>query len=249
MCQIAFLRRAYKVQNETLSRRFLPWLRVKPSSPVAESPIVIMASGMSKAEMDQRLLDGLAQRGVDPSRTMVGWDVVCRVGDPADVHDLVRVRAHEATSIVVMVTDEDTKELEESQGDIENGHTIRTILALRRVMVGSASSQEGLGRDLRIVIQMYGHLRAIWIACRPADAKYPPQHTHTHVRARTSTKTHIANDNNPSLVLGRSTVRSSNLRRFEVRWDSRSCIRWISLSFSILCCSAAPCVLASQPCC
>ena len=33
----------------------------------------------------------LAERGVGRSRTRVGRDIICRVGDPSSVHDLVRV--------------------------------------------------------------------------------------------------------------------------------------------------------------
>ena len=42
LCQIAFLRRVWRAQNQTLSRRLFFWLRVKPSSPVAKNKIVIM---------------------------------------------------------------------------------------------------------------------------------------------------------------------------------------------------------------
>ena len=32
--------------------------------------------------------------GIVPARTKVGWDIICRVGDPRKVHDLIRVGAH-----------------------------------------------------------------------------------------------------------------------------------------------------------
>ena len=43
--QMAFLRRAWKLQNETCARRWFPWLRVPPSTPVAAAPIVRAAMG------------------------------------------------------------------------------------------------------------------------------------------------------------------------------------------------------------
>ena len=45
--------------------------------------------------------------------------VVCRIGDPTDPHDLFRVGAHRATSILVMLTDEDTQEEKDSEGTAE----------------------------------------------------------------------------------------------------------------------------------
>ena len=35
VCQIAFLRRVWRIQNETWTRRLFPWTRVPPSSPKA----------------------------------------------------------------------------------------------------------------------------------------------------------------------------------------------------------------------
>ena len=72
-----------------------------------------------------------AERGINPKRTRVGWDVVCRVGDPCSVHDLVRANAHEATSIITMMTKDDLIEDELSGGKIKNGATIRTTLGER----------------------------------------------------------------------------------------------------------------------
>ena len=42
VCQMAFLRRAYRMQNETWERWCMPWLRVRPSTPAAVAPVVIL---------------------------------------------------------------------------------------------------------------------------------------------------------------------------------------------------------------
>ena len=55
---------------------------------------------------------------------------MCRVGNPALVHDLIRVNAHKATSIMVMMTEEDAKETEDSNGKVMNGATLRTVSSL-----------------------------------------------------------------------------------------------------------------------
>ena len=79
VCQIALLRRVWRIQNETWLRRMFPWLRTIPSTPVAKYPVVIMCNNKGKAEMDTLLANALAQRGISPKRTMIGWDVVCRM--------------------------------------------------------------------------------------------------------------------------------------------------------------------------
>ena len=52
----------------------------------------------------------LASRGISPLQTRVGLHIIVRMGDPTSVHDLVRVNAPAATSILTMMTDEDEKE-------------------------------------------------------------------------------------------------------------------------------------------
>ena len=52
LCQIAFLRRVYFKQNETVIRRMFPWYRVPPSSPVAHSTVVVMNNTMDKEVME-----------------------------------------------------------------------------------------------------------------------------------------------------------------------------------------------------
>jgi hypothetical protein len=70
--QIAFIRRAWQVQNETLARRLCPALRVKPETPVAAAPIVILADNYTKPEMDAMVRTTFAERGINPKRTCVG---------------------------------------------------------------------------------------------------------------------------------------------------------------------------------
>ena len=134
VCQIAFLRRAWRVPNETWSRTLCPWLRVPPSTPVAKAPIVLLTDRHEKADAEEILGAALAARGISPKRTRMGWDVVCRHGDPTDVHMLVRAGAQNARSIVVMLTEQDAHEAEVSGGMIQNGGTIAGLLALRHVL-------------------------------------------------------------------------------------------------------------------
>ena len=108
VCQIALLRRSFKMQNETWVRWLCPWLRVAPSTPVAASPIVVVSNKFSKEEMDHLIGEALLERGISPKRTQIGWDVVCRIGDPTEPHDLLRVGAHRATSILVPRADAKT---------------------------------------------------------------------------------------------------------------------------------------------
>jgi hypothetical protein len=157
VCQIAFLRRAWRVQNERWDRKYFPWRRVPPSSPVAKYPVVVMCNkeGMDKADMDEALGTALAERGISPKRTKIGWDVVCRVGDPTSVHDLVRVNAKNAKAIMLMMTEEDEYEFAESDGKIVNGATIRTMLALRSCLCASKEEMERFDTsDIRIVVQL-----------------------------------------------------------------------------------------------
>ena len=55
---------------------------------------------------------------------LVGWDIICRAGDPTNVHDLVRAGAQNATSIVMMLADKDQAEHSASRGLVNNGGTI-----------------------------------------------------------------------------------------------------------------------------
>ena len=151
VCQIAFLRRAWRIQNETFARSWLRIGRVPPSSPVARAPVVIMTDKMTKEQMEQILGDAMAERGISPKRTRLGWDIVCRVGNPGRTHDLVVVNAHRATSVVIMMTEEDEKAFRASGGKVQNGATIRTALALRNNLLSSANCAKQLEQGIKSV--------------------------------------------------------------------------------------------------
>ena len=151
VCQIAFLRRAWRIQNETFARSWLRIGRVPPSSPVARAPVVIMTDKMTKEKMEEILGDAMAERGISPKRTRLGWDIVCRVGNPGRTHDLVVVNAHRATSVVIMMTEEDEKAFRASGGKVQNGATIRTALALRNNLLSSANCATQLEQGIQSV--------------------------------------------------------------------------------------------------
>ena len=86
--QICFLRRQYQLTNE---RRFLhllwlfpwikrfKWLMETPTTSCAVANMVIMSNQLTKAEMHEQLAQILAERGINPRRTKIGRDIVCRV--------------------------------------------------------------------------------------------------------------------------------------------------------------------------
>jgi hypothetical protein len=115
------------------ARRWQLFQPLVPSSPVAIGKVVIMANepGLTKSIMSERIKQIFEERGVEEEGNRVGWDFICRVGDPTCVNDLMRVSATSATAIVAMMTSEDVRQHEESSGDVINGATIRTLLALR----------------------------------------------------------------------------------------------------------------------
>ena len=79
-------------------------------------------------------------------------------GDPCNSHDLVRVAAHKATSVVIMMTDVDAAEADE-EGAIINSATIRTVLALRNTVYsngGPALANKLFKKDLRVVVHLSG---------------------------------------------------------------------------------------------
>ena len=65
----------------------------------------------------------------------VGWDVVCRIGDPTDPHCLLRAGAQRATCILSMVSADDKQEEENTNGVISGGASLSTLLALRHVNI------------------------------------------------------------------------------------------------------------------
>mmetsp|Transcript_16355 Transcript_16355/g.19346 ORF Transcript_16355/g.19346 Transcript_16355/m.19346 type:complete len:1124 (+) Transcript_16355:43-3414(+) len=154
VCQIAFLRRVFRIQNETWTRRLFPWLRVLPSSPVAKHPVVILANSIKKEEMERLLLKAFSEGKVRSKRTKIGRDVIIREGDPTTTHDLLRVSAQNATSVAIMMTENDEMESSLSNGRISNSATIRTVLALRNVMYSNGDPVETFESDCRIIVQL-----------------------------------------------------------------------------------------------
>ena len=79
-------------------------------------------------------------------------------GDPCNSHDLVRVAAHKATAVVIMMTDVDAAEADE-EGAITNSATIRCVLALRNTVYsngGPALANKLFKKDLRVVVHLSG---------------------------------------------------------------------------------------------
>ena len=154
---------------------FFPWLTPlcgmlgmleRPSTSLAVSDIVIMDDGITKDEMHVRLAQVLAERGINPKRTKLGRNIICRVGNPTNVNDLIRVGAHRASAILVMMTERDTKEEDESDGRIHNGATLRTTLALRHVLFTNPYSKRlTVIPGLRIVLQLQGPSEYVDATC------------------------------------------------------------------------------------
>jgi hypothetical protein len=163
------------MQNETWRRRLFPWERIKPSSPVASSPIVVMDNRHDKTEMTTLVDIAFKENNIQAKYTRLGKDVIFRKasrqkksasksnqtlpeslrgkhvlllqvfrpcaeahsfvrvsqGDPCLQHDLVRVAAHKATSVLITMTEADLLGKEESDGATSNSATIRACLALR----------------------------------------------------------------------------------------------------------------------
>ena len=176
--QISFLRRQYQMLNESKwlgLLYFFPWLTSlcgmlgmleRPSTSLAVSDIVIMDDGITKDEMHVRLAQVLAERGINPKRTKLGRNIICRVGNPTNVNDLIRVGAHRASAILVMMTERDTKEEDESDGRIHNGATLRTTLALRHVLFTNPYSKRlTVIPGLRIVLQLQGPSEYVDATC------------------------------------------------------------------------------------
>lgn len=165
--QIAFLRRQYQMLNEEKYFGilwFLPFLMPvfrlfglleKPSTTLADSDIVLMTNNKTKEEMHILLEGTLSERGINPRRTALGLNIICRIGDPTLSTDLMRVAADKAAAIIVMMTEEDQDEEDASEGKIKNGATLRVCLALRHVLfTNSYSDKADFHPDLRIVLQM-----------------------------------------------------------------------------------------------
>jgi hypothetical protein len=133
---------------------------------MAANDIVVMTDTLTKEEMHIKLATALKERGINPMRTKIGQNIICRVGDPTDVNDLIRVGAHRAAAIVVMLTDQDNAEEDYSDGAIKNGATLRCALALRHVIFGNPfPTNGGLHPELRIILQMTSPSSYVNAAC------------------------------------------------------------------------------------
>ena len=178
--QCSFLRRQYQMLNEGkflgilfYFQSLIPafkWcgLLERPSTSLAVSDIVIMDNSITKEEMHIRLAQTLAERGILPWRTKLGRNIICRVGNPTNVNDLIRVGAHRAAAILVMITEQDTKEEDESNGRIFNGATLRTTLALRQVLFTNPYDEARgvtVFPGLRIILQMLHPSEYVDAAC------------------------------------------------------------------------------------
>ena len=83
--QIAFLRSVYQMNNFSWKKRIFPWLRSRPSTPVAGAPIIIMCQE-DKGDVEKIIDHTFSERGVSSKHTMLGRDVVFRRGNPCDAH-------------------------------------------------------------------------------------------------------------------------------------------------------------------
>jgi hypothetical protein len=111
--QISLVRKQYQMLNEEKHFGLVKWFPLLrflldsmrlleiPSTSLAGNDIVIMTNSKSKEEMHRMLKQTLDERGINPARTKIGQNVICRVGDPSNVNDLLRVGAHRAAAILV----------------------------------------------------------------------------------------------------------------------------------------------------
>merc|ERR1719218_351965 len=100
--------------------------------------------------MNDRITHAFNERGISPLKTRVGWDVICRVGNPCDPQDLRKVGAHTAVGIAVMMNEKDFAE--DSAYGCSNSATFRTVLALRHVLF--AGEHNSPWDNLRIVVPL-----------------------------------------------------------------------------------------------
>ena len=165
--QASLLRRQYQTMNEekffNLPYYFPVLLTLLdtfgmleyPSTSIAANDIVIMTNTLTKEEMHLRVAQAMSERGIDQRITKIGRNIICRVGDPTSVNDLVRVGAQRAGAIVVMLTAQDNIEEDHSHGNVHNGATLRCTLALRHVMyTNKFSDTQQMNPNLRIILHM-----------------------------------------------------------------------------------------------
>jgi hypothetical protein len=155
LVQIAHLRSVYQRQNNSWKCFFFPWLKTVPSSPVVSSTVVVLNDTVEKTEMESLLLSSFQATAISKKETKIGKDIIFRKGNPNMAHDLVRVGAQNATAILVMMTAEDKLESEIfPTASTDNSSTIRTVLALRNVILANGDPKETFNNDLRIVVEL-----------------------------------------------------------------------------------------------
>lgn len=195
--QIAYLRRQWKEMNNAplipipflsmfMTKGTFKSTTIEPSTKVASSTVVLICNTLEKEEMQDRIREGLSERGMSSNTFQIGSDLICRLGDPSSVHDLVKVGVMYASAILCMMTEQDEQEFEMSGGKIENGATLRTLLAIRHILFTTdnvlhfdqtaaqkkalatgnyGKSMGGLNAQLRIVVQLSSPCPYIEAAC------------------------------------------------------------------------------------
>mmetsp|Transcript_35074 Transcript_35074/g.45218 ORF Transcript_35074/g.45218 Transcript_35074/m.45218 type:complete len:848 (-) Transcript_35074:709-3252(-) len=154
LIQIAHLRHVFKIQNNNWKCFFFPWLKAIPSSPVVSATVVVLNESLDKNAMEDLVLASFQAVGISSKITKIGRDIIFRKGNPSLAHDLVRVGAQNATSILVMMTDEDKNENGDASGLTDNSATLRTVLALRNVILANGNPEETFNPNLRIVVEL-----------------------------------------------------------------------------------------------
>ncbi|KAH8053695.1 hypothetical protein JL720_14655 [Aureococcus anophagefferens] len=101
---------------------------------ITESPVVIMTRTMDKEALESVIGEAFTSRSISRTRTRIGRDIVCRVGDPSSAKDLARVSADAAARVLIMMSERDEIEEAETRGKISNGASLRTLLALRHIL-------------------------------------------------------------------------------------------------------------------
>ena len=163
LIQLARLREQYQIYTRRGINRFIPlkFIRDRSSTTTASRDIVLLNDQLAKDDMHEIIEEMLRQHNFH-WHTKLGQNIVCRVGDPRRIPDLLRAGAHKASSIITMLTDRDKNERLESDGESINSSTLRTVLCLRRILFsvdvdfGTSHnySKKSLSNDTRIVIQL-----------------------------------------------------------------------------------------------
>ena len=161
LVQLARLREQYQLFTRARINRFLPlkFIRDRSSTTASSRDIVLLNNQLEKDDMHSEIEEMLRHNHFH-WHTKLGQNIICRVGDPTKIPDLLRVGAHRASSIITMLTDRDKKERVESGGESVNGSTLRTVLCLRRILFSvdasgnTSNTMKALSNETRIVMQL-----------------------------------------------------------------------------------------------